>query len=123
MTDEQTPTPEPTQSTEAKPAPEVAQAPQAKQRPVETLRDGLIRASIWERSSDKGSMFNTTLSRSYQDNEGNWKDTNSLRSRDNLPASELLRQSHSRINELKAERAAQRSEQAQSRDQDQGQER
>ena len=35
-------------------------------KPVETIRDGALAASIWEREGSKGRYFEFTLSRSYQ---------------------------------------------------------
>lgn len=78
------------------------QAPQ-RQQPADVLRAANLKATIWEQKTENGSMFNTTLSRSYTDKEGKWQETATLRERDNLPAGELLRQSHNRINELRRE--------------------
>lgn len=97
------------------------QTSEPKQRPADTLRDGPLKATIWERNTETGSMFNTKLSRSYQDKEGNFKETDSFRSRDMLAVGELSRAAHSRISELKQQRAAARKEAAQAKDQ--GQER
>jgi hypothetical protein len=46
-------------------------------------------------------MFNTTLSRSYRDKEGQWQETQSFRSGDLLPVAELGRSAYHRVNELR----------------------
>ena len=45
---------------------------EAKNRPIETLRDGAIEVSIWEKQTETGTAYNTQRSRSYQDQEGQW---------------------------------------------------
>jgi len=90
-----------------------------RQQPADVLRASNLKATIWEQKTEKGSMFNTTLTRAYTDKNGKWQETATLRERDNLPAGELLRQSHNRINELRREMAERNKASAQ----DQGQER
>ena len=90
-----------------------------RKQPADVLRSSNLKATIWEQKTENGSMFNTTLTRSYTDKDGRWQETGTLRERDNLPAGELLRQSHNRINELRREIA----ERGNARTQDQEQER
>jgi hypothetical protein len=47
-------------------------------RPVHTVRHGRIKATVWVNQTQRGPMHNVTLSRSYQDEEGNWHDTQSF---------------------------------------------
>jgi hypothetical protein len=47
-------------------------------RPVHTIRHGRIKATIWCNQTQKGPMYNVTFSRSYQDDEQNWHDTQSF---------------------------------------------
>jgi hypothetical protein len=56
-----------------------------KNRPVETLRDGAIKAAIWKNESENGAFFNVTFARTYRDAEGNPHDT------DSFSGSQLLR--------------------------------
>lgn len=49
--------------------------PSEKKPPVHKIRDGLITASIWERSGDTGSFYSVTFDRRYSDRNGNWKST------------------------------------------------
>lgn len=47
-------------------------------RPVHTVRHGRIKATVWLNQTQRGPMHNVTLTRSYQDEEGNWHDTQSF---------------------------------------------
>lgn len=72
-----------------------------KKRPVETLRDGTIEVSIWDRQSENGKMYNTQRARSYQDQEGNWKRTNAIPERDLLRAARLDQMAYASIQKLR----------------------
>lgn len=47
-------------------------------KPVQTIRHGRIKASVWVNQTQKGPMYNVTFSRSYTDDEGNWHDSQSF---------------------------------------------
>ena len=47
-------------------------------RPVHTVRHGRIKATVWLNQTQRGPMHNVTLTRSYQDEQGNWHDTQSF---------------------------------------------
>lgn len=49
-----------------------------KQRPVETLRDGAVKAAIWKNEGDNGVFFNVTFARTYKNGDGNLHDTDSF---------------------------------------------
>lgn len=72
-------------------------------RPVHTVRYGLIKAAVWRNIVDMGGssrpMYNVTLTRSYRDGEDNWKDTTSLGQEDLLVAAKALNEAHSFIAE------------------------
>lgn len=71
--------------------------------PAETLRDGNLKATIWENETDKGRYFSTKLSRSYKDDQGEYKETQSFFPSDLLRVSELARQAYNRTIDLKRE--------------------
>lgn len=53
--------------------------------PMATIRVGRIKATIWQNQDAKGNTFHsTTFSRSYRDENNEWKETNSF-SLDDLP--------------------------------------
>lgn len=72
-----------------------------KKRPVEEHRDGRLKAAIWENSGDKGKIYNTTLSYSYRDKEGAWRDTNSIPGHELLKAARLAEMAYASVQRLK----------------------
>jgi hypothetical protein len=57
-------------------------------KPVHTIRHGVVSASIWRQESDKGSVFNVTFQRSYKDGD-DWKNSTSF-GRNNLLVVSLI---------------------------------
>jgi hypothetical protein len=47
-------------------------------KPVTTLRRGIVKATIWENLSQNGPFFSTTISRSYKDHLGKWRNGTSF---------------------------------------------
>lgn len=47
-------------------------------QPVQTLRDGSLKATIWANFGDKGTFYSVQLTRSYQDAENNWHESDSF---------------------------------------------
>lgn len=77
-------------------------------RPEATLRDGSVKASIWRNEGDSGAFRSTTFARTYEDRDGNPRDTNSFAGTDLLKVSELSRQAYnkSRVLDREERRAA-----------------
>ena len=73
-----------------------------KNRPV-NVTDGNIKAAIWRNETDKGVMHNTTLTRSYQDSNGDWQETNSFPSKDLLRVAEVAREAYGRASKMDRE--------------------
>jgi hypothetical protein len=62
-------------------------------RPVKEIRLGRIRVSAWRNVTTDGTVwFSFTLSRSYKDEDNQWKTASSLGMDDLLVAAEVLRQ-------------------------------
>lgn len=91
----------------------------ANDKPVDTIRDGALKATIWRNPSEKGDFYSTTLSRTYKDDEGRYKDSNSFASNDMLRVAELSRKTHDRVIELRRDAARDRN-QDQGREHDRG---
>lgn len=72
-----------------------------KKPPVVKLRAGLLQVAIWRNESEKGPWFSVTLLRSYQNEAGEWQETDSLNGYDLLEAAELLRLAWHRVNKLR----------------------
>ncbi|MEM8985430.1 MAG: hypothetical protein AAGC95_01795 [Pseudomonadota bacterium] len=71
--------------------------------PADTLRDGALKATIWENHGENGSYFTTTLARTYEDKNGKLRDTHSFGGTDLLRVAELARSAYGRSNELRRE--------------------
>ena len=67
--------------------------------PEHTLRDAHLKASIWRNEGEKGAYYTTTLARTYQDEQGNLRDTHSFSKNDLLKVAELARGAYNHINE------------------------
>lgn len=73
--------------------------------PVDVLRDGALKASIWKAEGEKGPFFTAKLTRAYKDQDGQWRETQSLSASDLLPGSELLKRAYHRMKDLRKEHA------------------
>ena len=47
-------------------------------KPVQTLRDGSLKATIWANFGEKGTYYSVQLTRTYQDEQGNYHDSDSF---------------------------------------------
>lgn len=73
------------------------------ERPLETLRDGSIKATIWKNEGENGPFLTTTLTRVYSDERGNLHDVNGFSGPELLRVAELARDAYRRSNELRRE--------------------
>lgn len=79
--------------------------------PIETKRAGAVKAVIWENQNDKGQIYHSiVISRSYRDDEGDWKETSQLFT-DHLPLAQLVSNQafafiQERLEKLRSEKAA-----------------
>lgn len=71
--------------------------------PADVLRDGNIKATIWKNERENGPSFSTVFSRSWQAEEGAYKDSHSFSGTELLRVSELARGAYTRTVELRQE--------------------
>ena len=71
--------------------------------PVKKLEDYPYTASVWRNQSDKGPYYTVTVTRSFRDENGEYKNTHSIPSNDLLRVSELQRSAHQFVLELRRE--------------------
>lgn len=71
-----------------------------KNPPVETLREGPLKAALWRNESERGAYHSVTLARTYKDRDGQIQDTSSFRAKDMLGLSELARRAHHHTHDL-----------------------
>jgi hypothetical protein len=70
-------------------------------KPTVALRDGNLRAAIWQNSNENGEVYNVQITRTWKDEQGTYHDS------DTFSPSELLRVAHlagkvyDRINEMR----------------------
>jgi len=77
-------------------------------KPIDQIRIGNLQAAIWLNQSEEGRpFFNTTISRRYRDQEGNWHTNTSFNHRDLLGLAKLADMAHSRVIQLQQEGGAQ----------------
>ena len=66
-------------------------------KPAHKIRIGVLQATIWRNSGEKGSWYSVTTSRSYKQGDDTWRETDSLNFDDLLPMAKLLDQAHTWI--------------------------
>lgn len=71
--------------------------------PVDVLRDGNVKATIWKNERENGPSYNTTFARTWQDESGAYRDSHSFSGSELLRVSELARGAYARTNELRRE--------------------
>lgn len=91
-----------------------------KNRPIETLRDGALKAAIWENVREDKTMHSVQFRRSYRDQDGQIRDTDSFAGADLLRLARLAEQSYDRMREL---RSASREQEPQGRTHSRGKDR
>ena len=75
----------------------------ASNQPLETLRDGRLKATVWENQSDTGPYHTVTLAKVYEDKDGHLQETSSFSASELLRVAELARESHGLIRDLRRE--------------------
>ena len=71
------------------------------QRPIETLRDSKLSASIWQNSGDKGLFYTVTFERVYTGEDGKPKSASSFSGSDLLRISHLAAKAYDRCQALR----------------------
>ncbi|MEM7206108.1 MAG: hypothetical protein AAF628_37995 [Planctomycetota bacterium] len=72
-------------------------------KPITTLRDGSLKATIWRNSGRKGDYLSARLTRSWRDDDGNWHDSDRLQRSELLAAAQLLTRAYDELARLQAE--------------------
>ena len=71
-------------------------------KPIDTLRDGRLKATIWKNPGESRSFYSVNLTRTYQDGAGNYQDSDSFSNSELLRIARLAGQAYDRVNELRA---------------------
>ena len=76
-------------------------------KPVVTVRDGAISASVFKNENGDGkAYYSTNIQRVYEDSEGNLKNTSSFNTRDLLQVSRLCQKAYDEVRVLEQSEAA-----------------
>ena len=76
-------------------------------QPIDTLRDGRLKATIWKNQGDSGSFYTVNLTRSYQDEAKEWRDSDSFSGSELPRIAHLATRAYDRTSELRqADRAS-----------------
>ena len=81
-------------------------------KPVHTVRHRSIKATIWKNETSNGPMYNVTISRSYRDENEEWKDSHSIGYDDLMNVAALMYEAHAYISALRAKEIGTRSQPA-----------
>ena len=65
--------------------------------PAHKIRSGVLQATIWRNTGDKGTWYSVIPVRSYKQGDETWKETDSLNADDCLAMAELLREAYAWI--------------------------
>lgn len=74
-----------------------------KQKPVNTLRDGACKATIWANSSEKGVIHSVSLARTFKGADDQLHDSNSFSGSELLRIARLAEQAYDDIVGLRAD--------------------
>jgi hypothetical protein len=77
-------------------------------KPLDTLRDGRLKATIWENDGQNGPYHTVTLAKVYEDQQGKLQETSSFSGGELLRIAELARESHAYVRDLRRERTLDR---------------
>ncbi len=74
---------------------------QENNKPVATLKDGLIKAVIWKNEGEKGVYHTTQYFRLYRDKQDQWQEINSFSRTENLQVARLALRAYDAISDLR----------------------
>ena len=80
-------------------------------KPVAMLRDGRLKAALWRNENREGEQyFSVTLAKTYEDKDGNPKDTTSFSESELLRIAELAKEMRGVMLDMRRDRAHERSQ-------------
>ena len=68
-------------------------------RPAQTIRYGAIKATIWRNSTRNGTMYSTTATRSFKDENDEWRESHSFGPSELPTVSKALLDAHTWVQE------------------------
>ena len=70
-------------------------------KPIDTLRDGSLKATIWSNFGEKGTFYTVNLTRTYKDDGGNYHDSDSFSGSELLRIAHLATRAYERVSDLR----------------------
>ena len=70
-------------------------------QPIETLRDGSLKATIWSNFGEKGTFYTVNLTRTYKGDGGNYHDSDSFSGSELLRIAHLATRAYDRVGDLR----------------------
>lgn len=80
------------------------------QGPLHRLADGKLKATVWENEGKDGVYHTVTLAKTYEDRDGQLRDSHSFTGGELLRIAELARESHGVIRDIRREQSRERKE-------------
>ena len=78
-------------------------------KPVDVLRDGFLKATIWQNEGDKGPYFTVNIAKTYE-KDGELHDGHSFNRTDLLAIADLAWRTYARVRQLRDELAQNQTE-------------
>ena len=75
----------------------------ANQKPIDEVRIGRVKATIWKNGTEDAPRYNVTFSRLYKDDDDKWQNTQSFGRNDLLTLAKVADLAHTRIYALPQE--------------------
>ncbi len=70
-------------------------------KPIDRLRDGSLKATIWANPHEQGIRYSVELSRTYKDDAGNYQDARSFSGAELLRIAHLAGKAYDRVSALR----------------------
>ena len=70
-------------------------------KPIDTLRDGSLKATIWSNFGEKGTFYTVNLTRTYKDDADKYHDSDSFSGSELLRIAHLATRAYDRVSELR----------------------
>lgn len=82
-----------------------------RQPPIQTLRDGTVSITLWERQPGTKTFITASIRKDYQDRDGKWRESRSLGDTDLLKLQTLIPQAREEIKRWQEQQRSQSHEQ------------
>ena len=80
----------------------MSQTPKNNQGPVDTLRNGALKAAIWKNTGSNGDFYNVRITRTYRKQSGEYGESSSFSRNELLQVALIATEANKRIHELAA---------------------